>query len=528
MSTLNELLLNGAPRQICIRFPDDERTDITEGIVSGSSKLEQVLNSEQDLNFGECNASQFSVEIQGIEDITGARIQVYMLVEGYQSEVPLFTGKVLSAKLQPDHSSREIVAYDDLYNHIDDDVKAFALQLFIDEEVVTVYKFRNALFAYMGISQSTVSLMNDDIVITSMELGEDGTLTFGECIRAICQMNGCFGHISPEGIFQYVFLGTETYDYSDNYQASASRYEEYDTDPIDRIIIYNSAGGISSVYGAGENAWKLAGNVLLHGILTESLDIVSQRLYQYAHEIVYRPAEAEALLSLPIPLGSEITMNTHTGDQISFFVFRQAYSGSQLINQVIEATGSKRRSVTLSQNDTITLMNLRLAAAVINTVREYTVTDSMDEPEESAIWSREPPTREEGQYIWERTITTYGNGISETSEPVMITGNAGSAGQDAVLLKVDSSNGFIFKNNTVNTILSVTIFKGSQVITDAETMHSVFGAGAYIQWTWKRLDDERYGIISADDSRIYDGGFKFRLSPEDVDTKVTFQCTLMT
>ena len=166
-------------------------------------------------------------------------------------------------------------------------------------------------------------------------------------------------------------------------------------------------------------------------------------------------------------------------------------------------------------------------AAVMETVREYTVTDTMDEPEESAVWTREPPTRAEGQYIWERTVTTYGNGISETGDPVMITGNAGAAGEDAVLLRVDSSNGFIFKNNTVNTILSVTIFKGSQVITDADTMRSIFGAGSYIQWSWKRIDDERYGVISADDSRIYDGGFKFRLSPEDVDTKVTFQCTLM-
>ena len=527
MSTVTELLLNGAPRQLCIRFPDEDREDITEGIVSGSPKLEQILNSEQDLNFGECNASQFSVEIQGIEDITGARIQVYMLVEGYQAEIPLFNGNVYSAKLQPDHNSREIVAYDDLYSHIDDDVKDFALQLFIDEDVVTVYKFRSELFTYMGISQSSVSLMNDDIVITSMELGEDGSLTFGECIRSICQMNGCFGHISAEGVFQYVFLGPETYDYSANYQASSSSYEEHDTDPIDRIIIYNSAGGIASVYGSGENAWKLAGNVLLQGVLTSALDIAAQRLYQYVHSLVYRPAEIEALLSLPIPLASEIILNTHTGDQISFYVLQQEYSGSQLINQVMKATGSKRRSVTLTKNDTITLINLRLAAAVIDTVREYTVTDSMDEPEESAIWTREPPVRAEGQYIWERTVTTYGNGISETGDPVMITGNAGAAGEDAVLLKVDSSNGFIFKNNTVNTILSVTIFKGSQVITDADTMHSVFGAGSYIQWTWKRLDDERYGVISADDSRIYDGGFKFRLSPEDVDTKVTFQCTLM-
>ena len=36
-----------------------------------------------------------------------------------------------------------------------------------------------------------------------------------------------------------------------------------------------------------------------------------------------------------------------------------------------------------------------------------------------------------------------------------------------------------------------------------------------------------YGIISASDTRFSDNGFKFTLSPEDVDTKVTFMCELI-
>ena len=35
---------------------------------------------------------------------------------------------------------------------------------------------------------------------------------------------------------------------------------------------------------------------------------------------------------------------------------------------------------------------------------------------------------------------------------------------------------------------------------------------------------DRYGVISADDSRLSHNGFQFTLSAADVDTKVTFMC----
>lgn len=97
-------------------------------------------------------------------------------------------------------------------------------------------------------------------------------------------------------------------------------------------------------------------------------------------------------------------------------------------------------------------------------------------------------------------------------------------GEDATVLRIDSSRGTVFKNNAVSTVLSVTIFHGSYQIKDKDMLAEVFGPGAYLEWSWQRLDDDRFGIISSDDSRLSDGGFKLTLSPSDVDVKVTFQC----
>ena len=115
----------------------------------------------------------------------------------------------------------------------------------------------------------------------------------------------------------------------------------------------------------------------------------------------------------------------------------------------------------------------------------------------------------------------FGNGISieEAFEELR--------DEITTLLRIESSRGTVFKNDQVSTVLSAVIYHGTQRITDYATMKSVFGSGAYLQWKWQRLDEESYGIISASDTRFSDNGFKFTLSPEDVDTKVTFMCELI-
>lgn len=96
------------------------------------------------------------------------------------------------------------------------------------------------------------------------------------------------------------------------------------------------------------------------------------------------------------------------------------------------------------------------------------------------------------------------------------------------LLRIESSRGTVFKNNAISTVLSVVIYHGKDRITDIDRLHEVYGSSAYIQWKWQRLDEESYGIISSTDSRIGNGGFSFVLTPDDVDTKVTFMCELIT
>lgn len=118
----------------------------------------------------------------------------------------------------------------------------------------------------------------------------------------------------------------------------------------------------------------------------------------------------------------------------------------------------------------------------------------------------------------------------------MIFGSTGTNVQEAIedlrdeittLLRIESSRGTVFKNDHVETVLSVVIYHGKKRITNATELSEAFGSGAYLQWKWQRLDEDSFGIIASADPRFGNDGFTFTLKPEDVDTKVTFMCELI-
>jgi hypothetical protein len=165
----------------------------------------------------------------------------------------------------------------------------------------------------------------------------------------------------------------------------------------------------------------------------------------------------------------------------------------------------------------------KASKAVVKVETLYAISDDESPPESG--WSVESPAWEEGKYTWQKTVTTYADQSTEESDPTRITG---SKGEDAINLIVRSSRGIAFKNNSISTILTVSIFKGDKIIESSSELHEVFGATAYLEWSWRGLNDDTYGTISADDKRLSADGFIFELSPDDVDTQITINCNLIT
>ena len=454
-------MLGGASRQICIRFPNGEYEDITSGIVSGSTSLERILCAAENLNFGECNATKFEIEISNIEDIAGLKIQAYANVTGYEEEVILFTGYVDSAKAQPEQETRKVIAYDELKKHADDNVSEWYNSQFPSEDkseykgvwsgtekylskntvnydgsyyqylcasdskvsivtgydddgneitvtytaadylvgktpvdiladanvsqyiqalevynpvnygYVTVKEFRDALFKYVGISQEENTLINDDIQITKTL--DSNEIKFSDCIKAICQINAVFGHISESGIFKYVSLGGTAEDFSGNYKATNTAFEEYSAKAIDSVRLYGNTGDITTIYGAGTNYWSISNNFLLYNLSTEVLEGIAKNLYGAVKDISYTPVTMEALLSvIPVSMGAPLIFTTHTGQRVTSYVLKDRLSGPQLTNQTIEADGNKIRDSSLSTTDLLGLLSSKTTAIVEKVYKKIT------------------------------------------------------------------------------------------------------------------------------------------------------------
>lgn len=149
-------------------------------------------------------------------------------------------------------------------------------------------------------------------------------------------------------------------------------------------------------------------------------------------------------------------------------------------------------------------------------------------------WSNTQPTWTEGKYIWRRTIVTYSSGRTEytpNENGVCITGNtgtgtAGEDGEDAILLMIFSSNGTSFKNSSVATTLTVSIFVGGEEITSSDQMYAKFGDSAVLRWEKKEFGQTEFTEIPSTDSRLSDNGFILTLNANDIYKQTVFNCYL--
>ena len=170
---------------------------------------------------------------------------------------------------------------------------------------------------------------------------------------------------------------------------------------------------------------------------------------------------------------------------------------------------------------------------VSGTTEQFYQSDSPTELVGGA-WSNTQPTWTEGKYIWRRTIITYSSGRTEYTPDengVCITGNTGSGtagedGEDAILLMIFSSNGTSFKNSSVATTLTVSIFVGGEEITSSDQMYAKFGNSAVLRWEKKEFGQSEFTEIPSTDSRLSDNGFILTLNASDIYKQTVFNCYL--
>lgn len=166
-----------------------------------------------------------------------------------------------------------------------------------------------------------------------------------------------------------------------------------------------------------------------------------------------------------------------------------------------------------------------ITSSLSEAVTEWYVSSSPTELS-GGTWSEERPTWTESNYIWQRLRTENKKGEISYSEPSCVQGNSGKQGESAILLYIDSSNGTTFKNSSVATIFTVTVYVGDLIIDTSTKLKQVFGSNAYLQWTIKKHGETEFTDIPLNDPRLNDEGFIFTISASDIKFKAVFNCEL--
>ena len=317
-------------KEIKLYFPQLSLTVLNEEIYGESLSLEEaIFDGNGELSIVGCISNRFSIEIrnQGVQ-LKNKTIQVSIRIDN-GSWNQIFTGYVDSVETVRDRSYQKLQCYDALYKYQDKnffntyDGLAFP---------VTIKTLRDALFTFIGVTQETITLVNDTVSIE--QTIEDGELAVIDVIRAICQMNGVFGKMGADGKFHYMdikvpseflpypsdelFPGADLYPsdstqetvYIDKYRNIT--YEDYEVAQITGVTVRDGTGDENyGEAGSSGNVLLIEGNMFCNGLDQDVKEAIATAILSKVDVCVYTPYEAETV-GLPY---------LECGDAIAFYVY---------------------------------------------------------------------------------------------------------------------------------------------------------------------------------------------------------------
>lgn len=355
-----------------------------------SLKITESLCESDTLTYGECNAAQFEVTVADVlQDLTGKEFMVSVEVGDYEMSMGIYTVEQFTR--QADRRMKKITAYDRM-RKFSTDVSTWYQGL---KFPMSLREFRCSLCEYVGIKQIDVKLPLDDMQVAKTI--EPEQLNGLDVIQAICEINGCFGHMDKTGRFKYQFLDksglypSETLMPSDElfpsglsdsenteqiafYKQSETTYEDYVTQTINRVQIRQEEGDIGALYPnntGGSNTYVVEGNFLVYGKSADDLATIASSVYDQISGISYRPCKI-VTAGLPwVEVGDGLVCYT-SDDVIETYCLKRTISGIQGMMDTFEASGSSDYEENFDIQSQITQLEGK-AAVIKKNVEEVSV-----------------------------------------------------------------------------------------------------------------------------------------------------------
>lgn len=319
------------------------------GISEGSMNLEEIL-CDSKFSLGEICSNKFEVELYGLTvDVSGKDITVTCIEN--DNEIPIFEGTIESSVKDNYSDSRTITAYDKLYWLRDVNVAEWWENIWKDKTTIKIGELRKSLTTYMGLEESEiVSTFNQNLEVP--KYNEFTSITFEDVLRMICEVQACIPHMTRDGKLTFLLFDYSPNDITDLYEKNSSTFEDYTTQTITGINIYNSSDEFVYNYGTTDNAYVITNNIFLMSLSQADLEIACKNIYGAISNIQYRPCDVKMIVSdLSLEVGSMIVTNMGT-----HYITAQTFSGQLLVEQEIKCEAESEsldQSATDRNNDII-------------------------------------------------------------------------------------------------------------------------------------------------------------------------------
>lgn len=348
-------------KQLIIATDDGSVTITNTELHQESFELTESLCSESELTFGACEAATVKFTISNIfTSLKDKWITVKIILDGNRDNPFIFGRyKVVSDKPTADRIKREIEAYDALYDVINADVVDWYNSILPTTDTYITFKtFRNSFFAHFGITQKEITLANDTMTVSRSVYTDE--LSGGQVLNAICEINGCLGHIGRSGQFEFVYLSnTAPITINKSYYTSAD-YQDYIVSQIDKLQIRQDENDIGAIVGTGSNTYVIENNFLVYGKDAATLKAIATNIFDKIKGITYRPAEITSLGNPCIEVGDAVNLSSKYAE-INTYVLERTLKGIQALTDSYTAQGEQLRTTQVnSSNKSITQLKGRV------------------------------------------------------------------------------------------------------------------------------------------------------------------------
>ena len=349
-------------KQMTVTFTGGSFTNAD--LIENDFTLEEMLNSEQDLCFGQCNSSCVTFTVGYYENsIVGKELTITTTPTGGTAfQIGKYT--VVSDEANDDRNRRKIVAYDKLYDILRTNCISWYNSLLPDANTSkTLKQFRDSFFTYIGVEQTSQTLPNDSMVVRRTI--EATTLTGKDILNKICEINGCFGKIGRDGNFRYVFLeeassglfpATTLYPSASLYPQRHGfsrlydhtyiklKYEDYEIQAITKLALQNARGENQIVIGSGTNVYFVKDNFLIFKKSNTDLTNIGNNMFAKISNRFYRPTKIEAVGDPCIETGDGMKLFTVDDIQVNTYVFKRTLKGIQSLKDAFVSEGLKTQA----------------------------------------------------------------------------------------------------------------------------------------------------------------------------------------